>query len=252
MVGGVYRFSICRIRDLSLSWWSLWFLVLLIVFEVLQARTVDDAPDPDYPNPGTAQNSYVPEPDDGQPTFIPATAVIAKNVSNGSREVGRAERITALLAVTESRVVFSCTEFRTGGGWRGYGGLAGPLVAVTMNAASRASNVRKTRGYTLVGHVRYGWLAVVLAQDRKLGASQTALKFTFIGPDDVPTVYSLSVYLDRHQSAVALGGDISRRAIDYKIAHSTGDLQARFEEFASGDHSTALPSGHGRVWQFPS
>jgi hypothetical protein len=220
-------------------------------FDVLQARSVEDVPDQSYPNPGAGPNSYLSEPDDGQPTLIPVTAVIADLVSNGGRELARAERISGVLAVTDSRVVFSCTEFRTGGGWRGYGGLAGPLMAVTMNAASKASNVRKTRGFTLVGHVRYGWLAAILAQERRLGASQTALKFTFLGPDPTPTVFTLSVYLEKRYSAVTLGAEIARRAIAYKIAHSTGDLKARSEEFGKTDRGTRLDSGHGKVWQFP-
>jgi hypothetical protein len=222
-----------------------------MAFDVLQARSVEDLPDPDYPNPGPEQNTYVPEPDDGQPTFINVTAVIAERVSDGGRELGRAERIRGVLAVTDSRVVFSCTEFRTGGGWHGYGGLAGPLLAVTMNAASKASNVRKTRGYSLVGQVRYSWLAVILAQERRMGASQTALKFTFLGPDTTPTVYTLSVYLDKRYPAVALGQEIARRAISYKIAHSTGELNVRLQEFANNDQGSALPTGNGRSWQFP-
>jgi hypothetical protein len=220
-------------------------------FDVLQARSVDDVPDADYPNPGPAQNSYFPEADDGVPTFVNVTAVIADLVSNGGRELGRAERIAGVLAVTDSRVVFSCTEFRTGGGWRGYGGIAGPLMAMTMNAASKASNVRKTRGFSLVGHVRYSWLAAVMAQERRMGASQTALKFTFLGPDPTPTVYTLSVYLDKRASAVTPGAEIARRATTYKIAHSTGDLNARLQEFGRSDQGAALPTGHGRVWQFP-
>ncbi|HEX3680169.1 MAG TPA: hypothetical protein VHU90_10650 [Galbitalea sp.] len=182
---------------------------------------------------------------------LSVTAVIADLVSNGGRQVGRAERITGVLAVTDSRVVFSCTEFRTGGGWRGYSVLADPLLAVTMNAASKASNVRKTRGYTLVGHVRYSWLAVVMTQERRLGASQMALKFTFLGPDTVPTVYTLSVYLDKRYAAASLGEEIARRAIAYKIANSTGDLHERLEEFGKADRSAVLATGHGRSWQFP-
>jgi hypothetical protein len=220
-------------------------------FEVLQARSVEDAPDPDYPNPGPAQNSYVSESDDGTPTLVNVTAVIAAMVSNGGRELGRAERISGIFAVTDSRAVFSCTEFRTGGGWRGYGGMAGPLMAMTMNAASKAANVRKTRGFTLVGQVRYDWLAVIMAQERRMGASQTALKLTFIGPDEKPTVYTLSVYFDKRYSAVALGEEIARRAIAYKIAHSTGDLNAQFRQFAGSDQSLMLPTGNGKSWKFP-
>jgi hypothetical protein len=222
-----------------------------MAFEVLQARSVDDVPDQGYPNPGPGHNSYVPEPDDGQPTLVDVTAVIADLVSNGGREIARAERIRGVLAVTDSRVVFSCTEFRTGGGWRGYGGLAGPLMAVTMNAASKASNVHKTRGYTLVGQVRHGWLAAVVAHERKLGASQTALKFTFVGPDTTPTVYTLTVYMDKRYSSMTLGDEITRRAIAYKVTHSTGDLNARFQEFGRADQGSALPLGHGKVWKFP-
>jgi hypothetical protein len=220
-------------------------------FDVLQARSVDDVATHDYPNPGSAPNSYLPETNDGQPTLINVTAVIANLVSNGGRELARAERITGVLAVTDSRVVFSCTEFRTGGGWSGYGGLAGPLMAVTLNAASKASNVRKTRGFTLVGHVRYSWLAAILAQERKMGASQTALKFTFLGPDTTPTVYTLAVYLDKRCPAVDLGREIARRAIAYKVAHSTGELNARLQEFGETNQGLALPTGNGRSWQLP-
>jgi hypothetical protein len=222
-----------------------------MAFDVLQARSVDDVPDQGYPNPGPGQNSYVPEPDDGQPTLINVTAVIADLVSNSGREIARAERIRGVLAVTDSRVVFSCTEFRTGGGWRGYGGLAGPLMAVTMNAASKVSNVHKTRGYTLVGQVRYGWLAAVVAYERKLGASHTALKFTFVGPDTTPTVHTLTAYVDKRFPSMTLGDEITRRAIAYKVAHSTGDLNARFQEFGRADQGSALPLGHGKVWKFP-
>jgi hypothetical protein len=220
-------------------------------YEVLQARSIDDTPDPNYPNPGAPQNSYVPEADDGTPTLVSATAVIADMVSKGGRELGRAERISGTFAVTDSRAVFSCTEFRTGGGWRGYGGIAGPLMAMGMNAASKAANVRKTRGFTLVGHVRYEWLAGILAQERRMGASNTALKLTFLGPVETPTVYTLSVYFDKRFAAVALGEDIARRATAFKIARAAGELKTQLEEFANGDHGALLPTGNGKTWKFP-
>jgi hypothetical protein len=222
-----------------------------MTFELLQARSVDDPTDPNYPNPGPAQNSFAPEPNDGTPTLVNVTAVIGAMVSNGGRELGRAERISGIFAVTDSRCVFSCTEFRTGGGWRGYGGLAGPLVAMGMNAASKASNVRKTRGFTLVGQVRHEWLAAIMSQEKRMGASQTALKLTFVGPDEKPTVFTLSVYFDKRYPSVELGAEIARRAIAYKIAHSTGELNEQFREFAASDQSLMLPTGNGKSWKFP-
>jgi hypothetical protein len=117
-----------------------------MAFEILQARSADDPRDLLYPTPSVAKNSFELEEDDGVIDAFEASAVISRVLKGErSQETGRAEGINGTVAITGSRLVFACTEFRTGGGMVGYGSV-GALVAVTANAVSKAAAVRGTRG----------------------------------------------------------------------------------------------------------
>lgn len=223
-----------------------------MVFEILQARRLDDAADPLYPLPGAQENSFVLEPDDGdEPWTYDCTTVIARTLKGGtSRDVGRAERIRGTVTITDSRFVFACTAFRTGGGYRGYG-AAGALVGMAANAVSRAAAARETAGFTLVGHVRHAWLAVVTAQHERWGSkSGNALSLLFADPTEDAGA-RLIAYLPKSQSTAEAGRELVKRAARFKAARETADAQARLLGFANEAPSEPLTSGNGVIWKLP-
>jgi hypothetical protein len=223
------------------------------MFEMLQARSADDPMDPLYPVPGEQPNSVILEPGDGAARQATVTSVLAQ-VKKGSDTVtvGKADNIKGTVTITDSRVVFACTDFRRGGGWRGYG-PAGLLTAATANAVSHAVAKRSTRGFSLVGHVRYEWLGVggVTAQAYKRGKSQNILKFTFLDPTDSTSVAVMTFYLENRHPAPDLGQDLTGRAATFLAERSEGDRRETLRQFARTLPSKPTSGGNGISWALP-
>lgn len=224
-----------------------------MTFEILQARSAGDAPDPLYPTPGPTENSFRLEPGDGvTPLTYDCVSVVATTTLNkATNEVGRADRIKGAITITNSRFVFSCSEFRTGGGLLGYGS-AGALVAVTANAISKAAAVRGTRGYTLVGHVRHEWLAGVMAQDYAWKRSPNALKLVLRNPTPEGGTTTLLVFPPNKQPASTIGLELVRRAVRARATLAEGGHRDELETWAGHPVSEPTNDGNGRSWFLPT
>jgi hypothetical protein len=225
-----------------------------MVFEILQARSCDDSPDPMYPLPSDRPNAVVLEQDDGAARQATATAVSVEVRKVGSSvTVAKAENIKGTVTVTDSRVIFACTDFRRGGGWRGYG-TAGILTAVAANAISHANAKRSTRGFSLVGHVRYEWLDAggVTAQGYKWAKSPNAFKITFVDPMDPTNVEVLTFFLENREPALDLGEDLTRRAAFFLADRADGQRRDTLRQFATTLPSEPTGGGNGISWRLPS
>ena len=225
-----------------------------MTFELLQARAADDPHDDLYPSPAESKNSVVLEPDDGQVRVADVDAVRAEAILNDQRTpLGEATDIKGALLLTDSRLVFACTDFRRGGGWRGYG-TAGLLTAAAANAISHAVARHGTRGYSLVGHVRHDWMAgaFVVAQTYRRRHSPNVLKVVLHDPTDYPRVLSLALYLDNHVPTADFGKDVTARIARALAASAEADKRTVFSDFAAAPISKPLTSGNGVSWQLPS
>ena len=164
--------------------------------------------------------------DDGErvvPKAILANVVTASMfVAGNSKVIGRFSDIAAAVVITNVRVAIACTKYDKGGGWRpmSLGGLA---VAATANAVSKARAKRRSRGKTLVGHVRYEWLTTVDAKDRTGFGSKNTLSLIFRDPIDQSGLLGLTFILEKHQPATDLASAIAVQAAQYKASVAVDD-----------------------------
>jgi hypothetical protein len=224
-------------------------------YEPLQARSVTEAPDDLYPLPSTGVNSFELESGDGTDlVWWEAEAVTATIGGRGEvREVAHAERIKGAVALTDSRLVFACTEFRTGGGWRGYG-LGGAAVAVAANAVSKSRSIRETQGFTLVGHVRHEWLGGVTASASSWGTSAAnAVSLLYADPTGEIGICRLNLHFPKQQSTAEIARALLKRAVRWQLA-DTGleePKRAELRAFLAALPSTPTSGGNGRAWTMP-
>lgn len=224
-----------------------------MAFEFLQPRSADDPVDPLFPIPGDRKNSVVLE--DGEQVLATADAFAVSGTLRADGQnysLGKVESIAGSVTVTDSRVTFACTDFKRGGGWSGYG-AAGIAVAMTANAISNANARRKTRGYTLVSHVRYEWLGAggVTAQPYKWGKSQNVLKLVFIDPTDSSRVGTLQIWLEKREQPTALGQTIAAHAARHLAADASEPLRSELDGIASNPSSTPTAAGNAVFWKIP-
>lgn len=224
-------------------------------FEPLQARSAAEAPDDLYPLPSAGMNSF--ELEDGDGTNLAwweAEAVSATIGRRGQvREVARAARIKGAVALTDSRLVFACTEFRTGGGWRGYG-LGGAAVAIAANAVSKARSIRETQGFTLVGHVRHEWLGGVTASSSSWGTSAAnAVSLLYADPTGENGICRLNLHFPKQQSTAEIARALLKRAVRWQLADTGLEEPKRAElaAFLAALPSTPTSGGNGRAWTMP-
>jgi hypothetical protein len=172
--------------------------------------------------------------------------------SNGeTREVAHAERIKAAVALTDTRLVVACTQFRTGGGWRGYG-AGGAAVAIAANAVSKAVATRGTKGYSLVGHVRHEWLGAVSATKSGWGSpTANALALIYMDPTGINGVCRLNLHLPKKVSTTEAARTLLRRALRHRLTTTPDEKRAELEAFLASLPSSPTSGGHGQAWTLP-
>jgi hypothetical protein len=153
------------------------------------------------------------------------------------------------VVLTDARLAVYCSKFDKGGGWRGFsaGGLA---MAAAANAVSKARAANRRKGKLLVGHVRYPWVAQVLAQPRT-GWLKPGRVRLMVDAGDGRSSDLLLVDLVVHKSvdALAMGHELAVRAARYRLKSGLGldaETRAGFEAIArSGPaaHDPAVDNG---------
>lgn len=227
-----------------------------MAFEVLQARTPDEPADPLYPIPAPDGLSYLTEPGDGSVIVLDVRAATSSVAGNGGEraqvETARVTDVKAKVVITESRVIFLCKQFRSGTHMRGYGGAAAPLLAMTVNAATKAAANRKVRDYVLVGHVQYDWLAGGSAQNHKWRVSPNAFRLVFRDPSRQARTATLTIYPERTHPAIDAATEIMRRAARWKALSAEKPLQETLSRWSETAPSKEQNTGHGRAWIIPT
>jgi hypothetical protein len=126
----------------------------------------------------------------------------------------RATDIRAQVLVTDARITVACSKFDKGGGWWGIG--AGALVAIPLNAGSKALAARRRRGRMFVGQIRYPWISAVYAQNKGGLRGVEMLRVTVKSGG---RSLWLDLTLPSDVDATAVAAELIRRTAQFRLAH---------------------------------
>lgn len=195
-----------------------------MAFNILTIRTADDEDGSMYPVLGDERSPIELERLDGS-HILPATAT-ALEVNHGKKDGAKVSEIKADVLITDARVAVACAKFDKGGGWTGFG--TGFVVAMGINAVSKARAAHRRRGKMLVGHVRYPWLRSVGFTTKTGFLSNEEVRLLIM---DNTSGQERSVMLDlafpKTVSASEIARAIAERASRYRLTH---DLELGDEE----------------------
>lgn len=160
--------------------------------------------------PSTVPDQVVLEPRDGAEHRVTQFERLETRLQGDSEAMLAAQDISGRISVTDARVALSCSRYDKGGNWTSAVGLAGKAMAA-----------RRRKGKMLVGHVRYPWLVGVYAQNRTGWTSSEMIRLIVDFTDKGKSRVNVNIYLPKHNDAVALASEIIRRAVRFRLAHST-------------------------------
>lgn len=187
------------------------------MWTMLAIRELDDPTEVDlYPRPGMEPNTVIPEGDDGdtsRPVTVTALSV-SVHLANDTAvdELLSAREIKASLYITDSRVAIACAKYDKGGGW------VGGVGAIALNAASKVRAAARSRGRSLVGHVRLPWIHAVGYIEKTGWLSDESVRIVAADLTSVGVlVYQLDLVLPKAVSAKAVARDIVRRAARHRL-----------------------------------
>lgn len=202
-----------------------------------------------YPVPSGATNGVIHDSADGScaPPVSFTTIELKEHFPGGGTEtLLKASEIKGSLHITDSRLVVACSKYDKGGGW------VGGVSSLAFDAVSKARAALRSRGTSLVGHIRYPWLASA-GYIRKTGwLSDEVVRFVSYekaGSEEI--VYLLDLKLPKTTSAQKVAREVTQRAALYRLDHTKvedddhPDIEALL-------HPPALPERKNRfsAWKF--
>lgn len=188
-------------------------------FDILAARTgADGLDDHLYPVPAAPSSDglIVTRPEDGRSILrAEATQVVVREAGPcGLTEISRLTDATAAVYVTDSRLAIACSRFDKGGGW-----LGSPGVMLLLNGLSMARARIRSRGKTLVGHVRYPWLRSVGASSKQGWLDSEQVRLELVDRSAGPARrLVLELTVSKPVEAVQLAREITHRAAVHWLA----------------------------------
>lgn len=173
-----------------------------------------------YPVPGSQANTVALAASDGSaPTVVTAEGIeLERYDERGGRWEGEASISDVKIGVyvTDCRVAFVCSRYDKGGGWVG-----GVGAMVVLNAASMVRAAVRSRGTTLVGHVRYPWLSNIGAAPKAGWGGSEQIAFTC---QDAATgsILRLVLMFPKQVAALDLANQIASRCARYRLSTEPG------------------------------
>ena len=173
---------------------------------------------------------------DGQNTMrVVATAVQVMTTGSQLKTLAKLREVKIDVYITDGRLALACEKYDKGGGWVGFGG-AGVLIAATANTVSKIRAANRSRGKTLVGHIRYPWLKSVGASSKTGVLSSEAIRIEFAEKHSgVTTRKLLELTLPKNIDATLVAQEITRRAAAFRLAHYSDmdhEERAKFTELS--------------------
>jgi hypothetical protein len=207
-----------------------------VSFDILAVRTADDDLDDQlYPAPTASSDELiVMRPEDGRSIVrVDATQVVVREYGpRGPIEISRLSDAKAAVYVTDCRLAIACARFDKGGGWVG-----SPGMMLLLNAASTVRARLRSRGRTLVGHVRYSWLHTVGASSKQGWLDSEQVRLELVDRTAAPARrLVLELTLPKPVEAVPLAGEITHRAAVHWLApgrSTTQEDRMAFEQLVS-------------------
>lgn len=175
---------------------------------------------------------------------VVATALTVSELRGGElRQVARVRDIKAEVIITDARLAVACSKYDKGGGWWGIGD--GAVVALGINAISKARAAHRRKGKMLVGHARYSWLRSIGAESRAGFTSTEAIRLGVVSKlDGAARDLYLTCTLPKDVSAVAVAQEVAHRAARYRLAHTDIDgdeSRSKFEALAAAERLRPEP-----------
>jgi hypothetical protein len=207
-----------------------------VSFDILAVRTADDGAD-DQLHPVPAESSdelIVMRAEDGRSILrVEATQVVVREHGpRGPVEICRLSDARATVYVTDCRLAIACARFDKGGGW-----IGSPGMMLLLNAASTVRARLRSRGRTLVGHVRYSWLHSVGASSKQGWLDSEQVRLELVDRTAAPARrLVLELTLPKSLEAVPLAREIAHRAALHWLAPgraTTPDDRTAFERLVS-------------------
>lgn len=163
-------------------------------------------------------------------------------------EILRVENIAAIMTVTDARVALVCSKYDKGGGW------VGGATALAANAASKALAANRRRGKTLIGHVRWPWVAAV-GYERKTGmlSDEMISITTATRHGDGQRNFRLRLTFPKNVNAHSVAHEIVARAARFRLTH--GPLEDRYRDDMIGlttPPPLAVIKDQLSVWNLPN
>ena len=215
------------------------------MFNILVVRTAEQDDGTMYPVIGDETWPIELEPLDGpRPQTLVATGLSVSVVDGGAlKRVVTVKDIKADVLLTDARVAVACEKYTKGGGWVGIGGGAA-VVALGLNAVSKARAAHRRQGKILVGQVRYPWLKSVGCEAKTGFTSVEAIRLSIVeavGAEKRQVV--LTATLPKNVSAAAVAQAIVQRAARYRLAYTNleGTQRARTEQLSQAPMLVAEP-----------
>jgi hypothetical protein len=163
------------------------------------------------PVPLSGKNEVALEPRDGsdpQRVLVQGILLERDNVN-----VLKVVDIGATAWITDARFAVVCSAYSKGGGWVG-----DPVTMGVLNAVSKARASSRGRGKSLVGQVRYPWIARVGSTPKSGWGSEERLAVDCTEANG--SQWRLSLRLPNHANASYFAALIARRSAAYRLVCS--------------------------------
>jgi hypothetical protein len=152
---------------------------------------------------------------------LEATALaVGELTASGIRHIERVQQIKAVIVISDSRVAIACVKFDKGGGWVGHGGGAA-VMALGLNAISKARAAHRRKGKMLVGQVRFPWLSQVGACPRQRLLGEESLRMV-LGENcgEAKRILAVDLTLPKNIDALHVSQTIAQRAARFRLEHT--------------------------------
>jgi len=197
-------------------------------YESIFIREIGDAEKP-FEYAGTDDNGQVTLDawDHGVGCSFVASALTVSHIKTGGEKTVyiKAQEIALSVYVTDSRVIFYCSNYDKGGGW-----IGGGVQSLVLNAISKAAARARTKGTVLVGHIRYEWLQSIGYFCKTGWLSQEQMRFIYNDSDE--TQWIIDLVLNKRDDSSAFAHDVLHRACKYRLVmkDEISDIERLFLE----------------------
>lgn len=166
-----------------------------------------------------------------------AIAVYRKTVNDTDfKQILRASEVDIDCYITDSRFIVRCDKYDKGGTW------TGGLTALALTAVERAAANRRTRGKTLLGHIRYEWVSAIgyICKDRSglFSSAVRELRFVVVNTDKSKFMYQICFSADTDTASIA--NEILHKLADYR-SRMTDEKDEKEKEFYKKYKTDRIP-----------